>query len=86
MLKIIRNLNFGYILILIGFVFIVSGIEMQAVDKIGNTLLCFDQGCIYVQAVSNCLLGVFTILLGIYLKLKSIKKNPKHKLIKNYKR
>ena len=70
MLKTIRNLNFGWILLLIGMVIIVSGISMTEGKAGEKTFLCFDSGCIYVQGMSNIVVGIFTGILGIYLITK----------------
>jgi len=70
MLKSIRNLNSGWILLLIGIVIIVSGISMTERIASEKTFLCFDHGCIYIQGMSNIILGIFIGTLGIYLILK----------------
>ena len=70
MLKSIRNLNFGWILILVGIVAIVSGISMTEGKPNDQTFLCFDQGCIYIQGISNIAIGSLSVGLGIYLVLK----------------
>lgn len=70
MLKTIRNLNVGWILCLIGIVAIVSGISMTESKAGEKTFLCFDNGCIYVQGISNIAIGILTIILGIYLIAK----------------
>ncbi len=70
MLKTIRNFNFGWIIILTGFIVIISGISMTEGKAGEKTFLCFDQGCIFIQGVSNIALGIFCIGIGIYLLLK----------------
>ena len=70
MLKKIRNLNFGWIIILTGFIIMVSGISMTSDQAGEKTLLCFDSGCIYIQGLSNIAIGIFCIGIGIYLILK----------------
>lgn len=67
MLKASRNLNLGWMLLLIGVVIVLSGVSMTEVKTGGRTFLCFDQACIYVQGISNVMLGVFTMILGGYL-------------------
>lgn len=68
-IKAIRRLNFGWILILVGTVTMVSGLSMK-IGETSSTLLCFDEGCIYVQAISNILMGIFIIGFGIYMIVK----------------
>lgn len=70
MLKKIRNFNFGWIIILTGFIVIVSGISMTEGETGDKTLLCFDKGCIFIQGISNIATGIFCIGIGIYLILK----------------
>jgi len=79
MLKAIRNINLGYVIILTGFIGVVSGFSMIEESGEGRTLLCFDEGCIRVQAISNIIIGGLTIMLGLYMifrkhKLKNRKK------------
>ncbi len=70
MLKLIRNLNFGWPLLLIGIIIMASGISMTE-GKVGEkTFLCFDSGCIYVQGISNMLIGILTVIVGVYLIIK----------------
>ena len=71
MLQYIRNLNFGWPGILLGIVTILSGIAMKTSDGGGRTLLCFDDGCIYVQGWSNICLGLFIIAFSVYLLLRN---------------
>lgn len=70
MLKVIRNLNVGWILFLVGIVLIISGISMTEGEAGEKTFLCFDSGCIYVQGISNISIGILSIILGIYLIAK----------------
>lgn len=70
MLKAIRNLNFGWIIILIGIVLIVSGISITEGNNVEKTLLCFDSGCIFIQGISKIVIGVFCAVVGIYLVAK----------------
>jgi uncharacterized membrane protein len=70
MLNKIRNLNYGWILIPIGIVAIFSGIRMKEGNVVKNTFYCFDNGCIYVQGISNIVIGMLVIILGIYLIAK----------------
>lgn len=70
MLKTIRNLNFGWLLLPIAIVFILAGLSMQAKAEGGNTLLCFDAGCVYVQGLSNVVLGSATIIFAVFLILR----------------
>lgn len=70
MLKTIRNLNFGWIIVLIGIIAVVSGISMTE-SKVGEeTFLCFDKGCIYIQGISNIVIGFLSIGLGVYLIIR----------------
>lgn len=62
----IRNLNFGWIIIIMGIGFILTGLRMTSDSGRGNTLLCFDEGCVTVQGVSCMALGAFMIGLGVY--------------------
>lgn len=71
MLESVRNINLGWMFSLIGFVMTISGLSMTEGNKKGKTLLCFDEGCIYVQGLSNILLGIFFIALGIYMIQKN---------------
>lgn len=70
MLKKIRNFNFGWIIILTGFVVLISGISITEGNAGGKTLLCFDQGCIFIQGISNIAIGIFCVAVGIYMILK----------------
>lgn len=70
MLNGIRNINFGWIIIVVGIIMIISGFSMTE-GEIGNkTLLCFDSGCLYIQGISNISIGLLGLILGIYLILK----------------
>jgi len=73
MLQYIRNLSFGWPGILLGIVAILSGMSMENSEGGSRTLLCFDDGCIHVQAWSNIALGVLVITLSIYLLLRDYK-------------
>ena len=70
MLKKIRNFNFGWIIILTGFVVLISGISITEGNTGGKTLLCFDQGCIFIQGISNIAIGIFCVAVGINMILK----------------
>lgn len=71
MLKAIRNLSFGWIIILIGTIVIVTGFSMTE-DKVGEkTFLCFDKGCIYIQGISSIAIGILSIVIGVYLISKN---------------
>lgn len=70
MLQAIRKLNSGWILLLTGLLAILSGISMTEVKAGQKTLLCFDTGCIYVQGVTNVVVGCLIIGYGIYLIMK----------------
>lgn len=70
MLKAIRNFKLGWIVVVLGIVGIVSGISMTDAKSGQKTLVCFDQGCIYVQGVSNVIVGILCLVLGIYLLFK----------------
>lgn len=68
MLKTIRSINWGWLIVLFGIGSILTGFKMNTeIDK-GNTLLCFDSGCVEVQAYSNIIVGLFMIGIGIYMK------------------
>jgi len=58
MLKTIRNIKLGWIIILMGIVMVVSGISMTEGNAGEQTFVCFDNGCIYIQGVSNIAVGV----------------------------
>lgn len=70
MLNKIRNINLGYILLLIGVVIVISGISMKEGIRGENTLLCFGKGCVYIQGISNIVIGCLTIATGVFLKFK----------------
>lgn len=70
MLKTIRKLNFGWIIILMGVIIATSGFTLIEDGAAQKTLLCFDGGCVYVQAVSNIAVGVLSFALGLYLVIK----------------
>ena len=70
MIKTIRNFNFGWIIILTGITVVVSGISMTEGKAGEKTFLCFDQGCIYVQGISNIALGIFCLGIGLYMIFK----------------
>lgn len=70
MLKSIRNINSGWIIILTGLIIGVSGFSMIEGKAGEKTFLCFDEGCIYVQGISNISLGIMCIVFGIYMILK----------------
>ena len=70
MLRFIRNAKFGWIIILMGVIGIVSGISKTEGKVNGKTLLCFDDGCVYVEGVSNIAIGFLCIGIGVYLILK----------------
>jgi hypothetical protein len=69
MLNKIRELNFSYIILLISLVSVLSGLKMQS-GKVEKTFLCFDAGCVHVQGVSNVLLGVFLLMMGVVMIVK----------------
>lgn len=63
-------MKLGWIIILMGIILINSGITMTE-GKVGKqTFVCFDNGCIYVQGVSNIVIGLLCFGLGIYMILK----------------
>ena len=64
----IRNINSGWILILLGIGFIPIGMSMRSESGKGNTLLCFDAGCVTVQGYSCMALGIFMIGIGVYVR------------------
>ncbi len=70
MLKQIRILNFGWILTLVGAIVIISGLSMTSPEAGERTFLCFDKGCIYVQGVTNIVIGLLTIGLGVFSILR----------------
>lgn len=70
MLKTIRQLNFGWILIILGAGGILSGMSMTTPSEGGRTLLCFTEGCIYLQGISNIILGCLVIIFGLLLILR----------------
>lgn len=70
MLRQIRRLNFGWILILVGGIVIVSGLSMTNAEAGERTFLCFDKACIYVQGVTNIAIGLLTVGLGFFSMLR----------------
>lgn len=70
MLKAIRNIKLGWIIILMGIISVVSGISMKEGKAGDSTFVCFDDGCIYVQGISNIAVGILCIGLGIYMNIK----------------
>ena len=70
MLEAIRNIKLGWIIILMGLIFIASGISMKEGQVGDSTFVCFDEGCIYVQGISNILIGILCIGLVIYMNVK----------------
>jgi len=68
MLKTIRSFNIGWMAILTGIIFIASGISKTS-GRVSRTLLCFDEGCIYIQGVTNFVLGLLFIVIGLYFIL-----------------
>lgn len=68
MLKKIRSINGGWFLVLTGIGIILAGLKMTENTGSGNTLLCFDSGCIYVQGISNIVLGILMFGTGIYVR------------------
>ena len=80
MIKRIRNLNLGYFFIMLGIIAISSGLSL-ADPQIGEkTLLCFDQGCLYVQGFSNLIVGGLVVLLG----LSMLKRKPPNRSRKSF--
>lgn len=75
MLNAIRNINVGWTIILLGLITIISGISMTERKVVEKTFLCFDNGCIYIQGISNIFIGFLCIGLGVFLILKK-----KHKV------
>lgn len=65
-MKAIRNINFGWIIVLIGFVFVVSGFSMTTDKTDNNTFLCFERGCVYIQGISSIVVSLFSIGIGFY--------------------
>ncbi len=68
MLKKIRSINEGWFLVMMGIGIILAGLGMMENSGSGNTLLCFDAGCIYVQGISNIFLGLVMIGFGVYIR------------------
>ena len=70
MLRKIRNIKTGWMLILLGIISTLSGIS-KAEGKAGEkTFLCFDDGCIYIQGISNIVIGILFIGIGIFNNIK----------------
>lgn len=67
-LKKIRNVNLGWIVVFLGTGFILTGFRMTEKPTNGNTLLCFDSGCVTIQGYSCLALGSLMIGLGIYIR------------------
>ena len=66
MLKKIRSLHVGWILVILGVGSSYAGISMTDKTSNGITLVCFDSGCVTTQGYSCIALGILMILLGIY--------------------
>ena len=70
MLKFLRRINRGWLLILVGVVSLSAGLSMQQRMPDGDTWLCVDAGCVYVQSWSAICLAVLTLGVGAYLLLR----------------
>lgn len=70
MLKTIRNIKFGWIIILMGFIFVLTGFRMKGGQAGEETLLCFDEGCIYIQGISGIVIGILCVCIGTYQVVK----------------
>jgi tellurite resistance protein TehA-like permease len=66
MLEKIRNMNFGWILLLVGITVIASGMSMKEGKAGEYTLTCFNKGCIYIQGISNIVIGILILIFGTY--------------------
>lgn len=71
MLNWIRNINQAWILILVGIILIFSGLKITNEPSLERTLLCFDNNCIYIQGISNIVIGCLTIVIGLIVLYKS---------------
>lgn len=67
LLKKIRSLSFGYTIVLVGLILCLSGVKMTTPDLVKKTFLCFHESCIYIQGVSNFVLGIITIVMGLLM-------------------
>ena len=70
MLQAIRNIKPGWIIIFLGFIAGLSGLTMAEGKAGDRTFLCFDSGCIYVQGITNILIGFLCIGIGTFMILK----------------
>ena len=70
MLKTIRNLKLGWIIILTGIIIIASGLSMTEGKAVRQTFICFDNACIYIQGISSIAIGLLCFGVGIYMILK----------------
>ena len=70
MLKTIRSIKLGWIIILMGITATASGISMTDGKAGQQTFLCFDNGCIYIQGISSMAIGILFIGFGIYMVFK----------------
>ena len=65
MIKAIRKLDFGWIIISMGFIMILSGFSMIFKYENGKTWLCEGARCKLVQGYSLVVLSIFIIVIGI---------------------
>ncbi|MCB0631875.1 MAG: hypothetical protein R2824_20130 [Saprospiraceae bacterium] len=70
MLSTLRKFNFGWIVLLLGSIVIISGVSITEGRAGDGTFLCFDAGCIFVQGVTSAVLGFLMVVLGIYLLVR----------------
>ena len=64
MLKLIRDLKFGWIIIFMAIIMIASGLSMILSFKNGTTWLCQGEGCKLVQGYSLLGMSIFMIIIG----------------------
>lgn len=68
--KIYKELKLKVNLILMGIILSITGMSMNE-TKIGQkTLIYFDEACLYVQGISNIVVGLLCISIGIYMVIK----------------
>jgi len=64
MIRTLRKIKFGWYIILFSLIFIVAGLSMIVKSESGNTFLCLDPGCKWVQGLTLLGLALFMIVVG----------------------
>ncbi|MEM7573439.1 MAG: hypothetical protein AAF433_11085 [Bacteroidota bacterium] len=71
MIKTIRDLNFGWIAIVMGLCAFGAGLNMIDPDAGSRTWLCFDRGCVTIQGISVIVVGALFLLVGTYKVIRN---------------